>query len=187
MGFWDSLLGRTRLPPPDTHRLFAMSTAAIALEAAGLRPSGRMGVVFKRLPAGRFDRVEGELRQMLALQHDVNQPDVAIRRDALGFDWLMLTGPDFQESLAALHMAATQFLEEGMGDLLLACVFRFEQEGRAAFWIYNYKRSRFYPFVPSGARRRDTAEELRLAALAASELPVEADRERWYPLWDAPV
>jgi hypothetical protein len=187
MALWDALLGRTRLPPPDTNHLFAMSTAAIALEAAGLRPSGRMAMVFKRLPPGRFDQVEGELRQMLALQGDQGQPAVTVHRDALGFDWLTLTGPDFQESLAALHVAATRLLEEGMGDLLLACLFRFEQGSRSVFWVYNYKRSRFYPFVPSGERQRDTPEELRLAALAGSELPVEPDQERWYPLWEPPL
>ena len=74
-----------------------------------------------------------------------------------------------------------------MGDLLLACVFRFDQGSRSVFWIYDYKRSRFYSFVPSGARQRDTAEELRLAALAAPELPVEPDHERWYPLWAPPL
>lgn len=149
MRFLDALLVRKRLPAPDTNRLFAMSTAAVALEAAGLRPAGRIAIVFKRLPPGRFDQVENELRQLLVLPGDAGRPHVTVHHDTVGFDWRTLTGPDFQESLAVLHMAATKFLKEGLGDLLLARVFRFDQGSRTVFWIYNYKRGRFYPFVPT--------------------------------------
>lgn len=46
MGFLDSVLGRTRVPKANEARLFAMSTAAIDLEAGGLKPAGRVGLVF---------------------------------------------------------------------------------------------------------------------------------------------
>jgi hypothetical protein len=186
MDFLDAMLGRTRLPRPDEERLFAMSTAAVALEAAGLRPAGRVGVVVRRLPPGRFDQLEAELRQLLSLLREEGRPEVEVHRDQLGFDWLVLAGGGFQESLAGLHAVATRFLEEGLGDLLLAAAFRFDQSGRPVYWIYAYRRGRFYPFVPAGGRRRDNAEELRLAALARDELPVE-EEARWYPLWELPV
>jgi hypothetical protein len=72
--------------------------------------------------------------------------------------------------------------------MLLACVFRFDKDGRPVYWIYGYKQAAWYPFVPSGSRQRDNSAELRLAALARDEqLPVEPNLERWYALWGLPV
>ena len=61
-------------------------------------------------------------------------------------------------------------------------------EGKPLYWIYNYKRGAFYPFVPSGGeQQRDSERELRLQAQIGAELPVEAQLERWFPLWDIPI
>ena len=187
MHFLDSLLGRTRAAPSREDRIFAMTTAAIGLQAAGLEPAGRVGVLFKRLPPGRFEQLEREVLELLGLQGAGDRMTVERRSDELGYDWLVLTGGGLEEAVAAQHTIAVRFAEEGLGDLLLACLFRFRQEHRTVFWIYSYKRSSFYPFVPLEGRRRDTAEELRLAAMAREELPVDQDQSTWYPIWDAPV
>ena len=56
------------------------------------------------------------------------------------------------------------------------------------YWIYNYKRGAYYPFVPAGGdQQRDTERELRLKAQIGHELPVEAELERWFPLWGIPI
>jgi hypothetical protein len=56
------------------------------------------------------------------------------------------------------------------------------------YWIYNYKRGAFYPFVPAGgAQQRDNERELRLKAQIGADLPVEAELERWFPLWGIPI
>ena len=34
---------------------------------------------------------------------------------------------------------------------------------------------------------RDTELELRIRSMLGSDLPVEADLARWFPLWDLPV
>jgi len=190
LGFLDSLLGRTRLPKSTEDRLFAMSTAAVGLEAsAGLKPAGRAGIVFKRLPPGRFDQLMADVRQLLQLQGQDTSITADEHSDQLGFDWLIFSGgsADYQDALAAIHSVSQSLMEEGLGDLLLACAFRFDQSGRPVYWIYGYKQSTFYPFVPAGDRQRDNAEELRLAAIAKTELPVEPELERWYALWGLPV
>lgn len=188
MGFLDSIFGRTKLPKSNEDRLFAMSSAVIGLQAsASLTPSGRSAIVFRKLPPGRFDQLESDMTQLLSLQGEDSGLKVARRSDELGFDWLIVEGSDFQGAIAALHSAAQSLLEAGLGDLLLACAFRFDQDGRPVYWIYGYKQASFYPFVPQGDHRRDNAEELRLASIAKSELPVEADLERWYALWGIPV
>lgn len=189
MGFLDSLFGRTRLPKAKEEKLFAMTTAAVGLEAsAGLKPGGRSGIVFKRLPPGRFDQLRSDILGLLKLQGDDSGLTVEDKTDELGFEWLILAGADFQDAVAAIHSAATSLIEDGLGELLLAVAFRFQQNGRPVYWIYGYKQGTFYPFVPTGGRSRDNSEELRLAALAKPEgLPVEPQLERWYALWGIPV
>lgn len=189
MGFLDSLFGRTRLPRAREDNLFAITTAVTGLQAAaGLAPPSRCGVVFKRLPPGRFDRLREDLLQLLQLQGGESGLAVENHTDELGFEWLVLAGPDFENAVAALHSAATSLIEDGLGDLMLAAAFRFQGGAGPVYWIYSYKQANFYPFVPSGSRSRDNAEELRLAALARPEgLPVEPTLERWYALWGIPV
>jgi len=191
LGFLDSLTGRTRLPKPNEDKVFAMSTALITLEAsASLTPAGRVGIVFKALPPGRFDQLTADTVGMLQVQ-DQTAPDDALKvkevKDDLGFEWMVIDGPDFESLIAALHGVAQSLIDEGLGDCLLASVFPFLQGQRKIYWIYGYKQGTFYPFVPSGERQRDNAEEMRLAAIAKEDLPVEANLSAWFPLWGVPV
>lgn len=184
-------MGRTRLPKPNEDKVFAMSTALITLEAsASLQPVGRVGVVFKALPPGRFDQLTKDTVDMLQIQ-DQTAPDDALKvkevRDELGFEWLVVDGPDFESLIAALHGVAQGLIDEGLGDCLLASVFPFQQGPRRVYWIYGYKQGTFYPFVPSGERQRDNAEEMRLAAIVKEDLPVEPNLSSWFPLWGVPV
>jgi len=49
------------------------------------------------------------------------------------------------------------------------------------YFLYNYKRGTFYPFVPAGGKSRDNERELRLKAQLSHEMPFEAELERWFP------
>jgi hypothetical protein len=190
VGFLDSLLGRTTVPKSTEDRLFAMSTAAVGLEAAaGLQPAGKAGILFKRLPPGRFNQLMDDVRQLLQIQGADTALTVEEHTDPLGFEWMILSGGsrDYQDALAAAHSVGQSLTEEGLGDLLLACAFRFQQDKRSVYWVYSYKQANFYPFVPSGDHRRDNAEELRLSAIAKSELPIDQMPERWFALWDIPL
>ena len=77
----------------------------------------------------------------------------------------------------------------GYGDRILCAVFSFKDEqGAPVYFIYNYKRGAFYPFVPAaGEQQRDSERELRLKAQVGAELPLEAELERWFPLWGIPI
>jgi hypothetical protein len=56
------------------------------------------------------------------------------------------------------------------------------------YFIYNYKRGYWYPFVPApGDEQRSTERELQLKAQMAKELPIEPEMERWFPLWGIPI
>ncbi len=191
MGFLDSLIGRTRLPKSNEDKIFAMSTAMLTLQtSAELEPATRVGIVFRSLPSGRFQQLNRDTVEMLKLQ-DQSAPEDSLKvnqvKDDLGFQWLVVDGPDFEAVLAAIHAVAMGLLDEGLGDCLLAAVFPFQLSGRSVYWIYGYKEATFYPFVPNGDHRRDNAEEIRLAAIAKEDLPVEADMERWYAIWGVPL
>ena len=83
---------------------------------------------------------------------------------------------------------STELQGGGYGDRLLAAVFAFEEKGKPVYFIYNFKRGAFYPFVPSGGeKKRDTPRELRLKAQLANEMPFEEDTTRWFPLWEIPL
>jgi hypothetical protein len=71
-------------------------------------------------------------------------------------------------------------------------VFAFaDDRDRPLYWIYNYKRGTFSPFVPASAdpvaRARDNERELVLRAQMAGEMPVEDDLTRWFALWGIPI
>ena len=88
----------------------------------------------------------------------------------------------------ALNTISTQLQESGYGDRLLAAVFPFERDGRPIYFIYNFKRGGYYPFIPApGDQARDSERELRLKAQVGAELPFEEDITRWFPLWEIPV
>jgi hypothetical protein len=69
-------------------------------------------------------------------------------------------------------------------------VFAFKDaQGAQIYFIYNYKRGFWYPFVPAagGAQERSTERELQIKAQMSSELPIEPELERWFPLWGIPI
>ena len=71
---------------------------------------------------------------------------------------------------------------------MLAAVVPFEEEGRPIYFIYNYKRGYWYPFVPApGEKQRNNERELQLKAQIGTDLPIEPELTRWFPLWDLPL
>jgi hypothetical protein len=108
--------------------------------------------------------------------------------DEHGYRWMVLADSDFEDLVVALNTISTQLQESGYGDRLLAAVFPFEDKGQTVYFIYNFKRGAYYPFVPApGDKARNTEEELRIKAQLARDLPWEEDMARWFPLWDIPL
>ena len=54
------------------------------------------------------------------------------------------------------------------------------------YFIYNYKRGTWYPFAPLEGGRRDNARELQVRAVLGSDLRMEPDLTRWFPVYGAP-
>jgi hypothetical protein len=185
----DILLGRTRPVPSRLDRLFAISTAYLTLTAnLRLTPGGSAGVCFRPIDSAQFEALERELEGILRISGQETGASIHTETDSFGFQWVTMQDPDFQELVSTIHLVSLNLQDRGFSDRLLAAVFKFLDHGEPVYWVYNYKRGSFYPFVPRGAgQERDNAFELRLKAAMEKELPVEPQLERWYPLWGVPL
>lgn len=113
--------------------------------------------------------------------------------DAFGYRWLLLDDSDVEDLVNRVHLVNSLLAENGWGPQLLCSVFGVVPGGgadttaRPLYLVYLFKRGTFYPFAPVGKERRDNELELRVRSLLGSDLPVEPDLSRWFPLWDLPV
>jgi hypothetical protein len=191
VGFFDALLGggkKLKAPAPD--RLFAMTTAYVAMQTElDMTSTGKAGIVFQPLATADFEQLLRDAEELLSGTAEETGTSVSSSDDEHGYRWIVLGDPDFEDLVVAMNTLSTELQAGGYGDRLLAAVFPFDQKGRRVYFIYNYKRGAFYPFVPSGgAQQRDTESELRLKAQLADEgIPFEAELARWFPLWDLPI
>ena len=189
VGIFDALFGRSKPVDSKTEKLFQMATARVTLEMnVGLVPADQAGVVYRPLQSGVFAGAARELGEILELS--ARETGAAIRqdRDEFGFEWVIVRDADFEDLVNTIHMVSLTLADKGFKDQLLAAVFRFDAEAGPVYWLYNYKRGAFYPFVPAtGEQQRDNEHELRLKAQLGNELPVEEDLSRWFPLWGGPV
>lgn len=215
MGLLDVILGRRKLPGPAPDRLFAISTAYVTFETQ-LQVTSRdaAGIVFHPLQTADFLSIVKETEEVVKATASDSATTVESSDDPYGYRWLILRGKDFDELVVGINAVSGQLEAGGYGERLLCAVFAFEDERkRPIYWIYNYKRGFFYPFVPAGGtvaqsgqgsgaggssriageatsssdQRRDNERELVLKAQVGSELPVEPELERWFPLWGIPI
>lgn len=187
MGWFDSLFGRSKPVQSQTEKLFAISTARVALEMGpGMEPGTDAGVVYRPLQSSAFEGAADELTEILELSARETGSTIRRENDDYGFAWVLVQDNDFEDLVATIHMVSLTLQERGFKDQLLAAAFRFDREGRPVYWLYNYKRGAFYPFVPNGPNRRDNAAELRYGAIMEKELPIEKQTDQWYPMWGIP-
>ena len=190
MGFLDALLGGRgkQVKGPAADRLFAMTTAQVMLETSlGLKHREAAGIVFQPLGTADFENIVSETEELLRGAALDTGTEVQNAEDEFGYRWLILRDPDFEDLVVSLNTVSSQLQGGGYGDRLLCAVFSFEEKGRPLYFIYNFKRGTYYPFVPNGENVRDTERELRLKAQVGSELPFEEDVARWFPLWEIPL
>ena len=189
MGLFDILAGRRRLAKPAPDRLFAMSTAYVTFETElGIRSRGLAGIVFQALATADFEQIARDMVEVVEGTSSDSGTTVETRDDEYDYRWMILRDPDFDDLVVGVNAVSGALEAGGYGERILCAVFAFEDaDGRSLYWIYNYKRGAFYPFVPAGDHARDNERELRLKAQIGAELPLEAELERWFPLWGIPI
>ena len=190
MGFFDVITGKSKLAGPAPDRLFAMSTAYVTLETGlGITSRGAAAIVFQPLATADFESILREMEEVVRATAADSGTTVTSTDDAYGYRWLVLRGKDFDDLVVGINAVSGALETGGYGDRVLCAVFAFEDDqGRRLYWIYNYKRGTFYPFVPAtGEQQRNNERELQLKAQIGRDLPVEEELERWFPLWGIPV
>ena len=188
MGLLDSILGRTKVKQPARDRLFAMSTAYVTLETSlGLTHRNGAGIVFQPLATADFEGIVKDTDELLRSAAQDTGTTVESKDDEYGYHWIVLRDSDFEDLVVSLNVVSSNLEGGGYGDRLLAAVFSFDDSGKPLYFIYNFKRGAYYPFVPTGQKSRDTEHELRLKAQIGGELPIEPELERWFPLWEIPL
>src|SRR4051795_5468317 len=189
MGFLDALFGggkKLKGPAPD--RIFAMVTAQITIETGlGLKHRNSAGIVFQPLGTADFGQIVRDTEELLRSAAEDTGTTVETHDDEFGYRWVVLRDPDFDDLVQAVNVVSTELSGGGYGDRLLAAVFAFEDNGRPVYFIYNFKRGAYYPFVPTGEKQRNNERELQLKAQIGGELPIEPELERWFPLWEIPL
>ena len=160
MGFFDALLGgKRKLKLPARDRLFAMSTAQVTLETAmGLKHRGVAGIAFQSLATADFKEIVDDTKELLQGAAADTGTKVETATDDYGYAWIVLRDEDFDDLVVAINTVSSGLEGGGYGDRLLAAVFAFEEDGRPVYFIYNFKRGAYYPFVPApGDKQRGRA------------------------------
>jgi hypothetical protein len=210
MGLLDTILGRTKPVQSNLDALFALPSASITLQsAAGMSCSGHAGVCFKPPSGQGFEEMQAEVVKLLSMD---DTGGLRKADDTYGYHWLVLEDADIEQLVTQIHLVNSSLSDAGWGPQLLCSVFGLahlptpdaaSDSGSdlmpeptagpghvlpsSAYVVYLFKRGTFYPFVPDGHEHRDLEQELKLKSLLGDDLTVEADLDRWFPLWDLPV
>ncbi len=198
MGLRDILTGRHEIKGPAPDRLFAISTAYIALQTEHqIEPAGAAAIVFQALQTSEFEGVIKDMEEVVVATGGENNTQVHTEDDQFGYRWMVLKDGEIEDLAVGINAVSGSIETAGYGERLLCAVFAFKDaKGHQLYFIYNYKRGYWYPFVPASgtstssstqANQRSTERELQLKAQMASELPIEPELERWFPLWGIPI
>ncbi len=197
------LTGRNQVKGPATHdRLFAITTAYVTLESAHqIPPAGSAAIVFQALATSEFESTLSEMEEVVKATGGESGTTVSTQDDEYGYRWMILRNPpgapSVEDLAVGINAVAGSIETAGYGERLLCAVFAFDDhagagahaDGQRIYFIYNYKRGYWYPFVPAhgSSQERATERELQLKAQLSGELPIEPELERWFPLWGIPI
>ena len=181
----------------DSDLIFSLSFSHITLDRkVGLVTTGRCVLVIKTNGGQYFREMEQEVKRFLNALETEDSSAVDLHYDTItdyhGYLWIVLYGKRIEDLLAGLTAVGDLVMERGFSDQILAAVFQFYNErdnNQSSFLVYDYKRNKFYPFVPISHKRktRNTTEEMRIMETMADEMPFEKDKDLWYPLWNLPL
>lgn len=218
MGLLDALTGRHKVKGPAPERLFAITTAYVALETEHqIKPAGDAAIVFQALQTAEFEGAIKDMEEVVKATGGESGVQVHTEDDSFGYRWMVLDGAGVEDLAVGINAVSSSIETAGHGERLLCAVFAFQDaQRRPVYFIYNYKRGYWYPFVPAGTSasssstgslrasmgaggpgqgggapsqsgERATERELQLKAQMQNELPIEPELERWFPLWGIPI
>jgi hypothetical protein len=171
VGFLDTILGRTKPVAPNLDALFGLPTAALTLQAAmDVQPTGTGSVCFRAAEGRAFSDIEKEVTDLLSMGSGKAQPELS--QDSYGFTWLVCRHPgdDLEGLVTDLHAVNSSLEAGGFGPQLLCTLVGFRSPAGQRL----------------GGERRDSALEMQVRGAVGSDLKIESDLSRWFPVWGAP-
>ena len=108
---------------------------------------------------------------------------VSTQDDSYGYRWMVLHNPagapSVEDLAVGINAVSSSIETAGYGERLLCAVFAFEDAAASSrvYFIYNYKRGYWYPFVPA-LRPAATALNRARAAAQGADGRRTADRAR---------
>ncbi len=199
MGLKDILTGRHEVKGPAPDRLFAISTAYIALQTEhNIEPAGAAAIVFQALQTSEFEGVIKEMEEVVVATGGESGTKVHTEDDSFGYRWMVLNGDSVEDLAVGINAVSGSIETAGHGERLLCAVFAFKDaKGRPSLLHLQLQARLLVPVRAGFGRRlffeldpateRSTERELQLKAQMASELPIEPELERWFPLWGIPI
>lgn len=179
--------------------IFSLTSGYITLETKlGLTSTNRCGICIKNVNGTYFSDTIKEVQEFLRISSSEFRTEHILINDKYGYLWIMIRGISIEDILVASNGVADVITERGLRDQMLAAVFEFRKtvspnsnvdspQLEPHFLIFNYKREKFYPFVPLAAQEKRRSDlELALTSIISKEIPWESDMTLWYPLWDMP-
>src|ERR1700689_301159 len=173
MGLRDVLTGRHTVKGPAPDKLFAITTAYVTLQSEHqIEPTGVAAIVFQALAPSEFETCLREMEEVVTATGGESGTKGATQDDSYGYRWMVLRNPEGAPSVEDLAVGVNAVWGSietgGHGDRLLCAVFAFTDASAAAdrtkggriYFIYNYKRGSWYPFVPAGPQQRSVEREL---------------------------
>ncbi len=156
MGFLDVLTGKRKLARPAPDRLFAISTAYVTLETEleiTLPRSGRDRVpaaLDRRLRVDRPRHGGGRPRHRRGQRDDRRRPPTTATASAGSCSAAATSTTSWSGSTRSAARSRPAATASGC---CARCSPSRTPQKRPLYWIYNYKRGTFYPFVPAGGAR----------------------------------
>ncbi|MBM3945106.1 MAG: hypothetical protein FJ317_06410 [SAR202 cluster bacterium] len=186
MGFLGGLFGGRKAPRKGKF-VKAIDIMQTMSAKSDLRPTNKIGIVCNPGTEDFFKRLDRELTTILMGHPATKGTRFQLIDDAYTSRWIVFDDRDVSRLTNAAVLVANAFTEREYKKRLLAVAVQVEYERRKAYWIYSYKRERFYPFIPTGEKTRDGKAEIRLGEMMErAGVSVERTLELWYPLWGIP-
>src|SRR3954462_9923639 len=152
-----------------------MATAQVTLETSmNMKSRGRAAIVFQQIASADFKQILSDSEDLIKSAAKDTGTSLEQSDDDYGYRWMVFKDPEFEDLVTAVNTVASELQAGGYGDRILAAVFAWQDDkGQDVDFIYNFKRGRFYPFVPKPGKERDTEYELRVKAQLEQDMPFE--------------
>jgi len=121
MGLRDILTGRHEVKGPAPDRLFAISTAYVALQTEHqIEPAGAAAIVFQALQTSEFEATIKDMEEVVKATGGDSGTQVHTEDDSFGYRWMVLRDDSVEDLAVGINAVSGSIETAGHGERLLA-------------------------------------------------------------------